>query len=33
MEKIKIGIIGFGNIGTMHCNNLKEGRVIDIFME
>ena len=27
MKKVKIGIIGFGNMGTGHCKNLMEGKV------
>ena len=29
MEKIKLGIIGFGNMGTSHANNLMEGKCPD----
>lgn len=27
MQKVKIGIIGFGNMGTGHCKNLMSGKV------
>ena len=26
MEKIKLGVIGFGNMGTLHCQNIKNGK-------
>lgn len=27
MEKVRLGVIGFGNIGTIHCKNVAEGQV------
>lgn len=27
MEKVRLGVIGFGNMGTGHCNIVKSGRV------
>lgn len=30
MSKLKMGIIGFGNMGTTHANNLTKGRVKDM---
>ena len=30
MEKIKLGIIGMGNMGTTHANNIKNGKNPDI---
>ena len=27
MEKIKLGVVGFGNMGTLHCSNIKNGKV------
>ena len=30
MSKLKMGIIGFGNMGTTHANNLAKGRVKDM---
>ena len=27
MEKVRYGIIGFGNMGSVHCKNLYEGKV------
>ena len=27
MEKIRMGIIGFGNMGTSHCNNIYSGKI------
>lgn len=30
MEKLRIGVIGYGNMGTGHVQNLKEGKVKDM---
>lgn len=30
MEKIKMGIIGYGNMGTAHVNNLMSGKIPDM---
>ena len=30
MEKIKFGVIGFGNMGTSHCKNIYEGKVAEL---
>ena len=30
MSKVKLGIIGIGNMGSGHCKNLKEGKIPDI---
>ena len=27
MEKLRMGVVGFGNMGTGHANNLKSGKV------
>lgn len=27
MDKVRFGVIGFGNMGTSHCNNVMAGRV------
>ena len=27
MEKLKLGVIGFGNMGTGHVKNVMEGKV------
>lgn len=27
MEKVRMGIIGFGNMGTAHCNNIYSGKI------
>ncbi len=32
MDKVKIGIIGFGNMGTAHASNLSQGKVPDMEM-
>ena len=30
MKKVRIGMIGFGNMGTVHCANIAEGKVPDL---
>lgn len=30
MDKVKIGIIGIGNMGSGHCNNIMEGKVPEL---
>lgn len=30
MDKVRLGIIGIGNMGSGHCNNLMEGRVPEL---
>ncbi len=30
MEKVRIGIIGIGNMGSVHCKNITEGKVPDM---
>lgn len=30
MDKIKLGIIGVGNMGTAHCNNVLEGKCPEV---
>lgn len=30
MDKIKIGIIGIGNMGSGHCNNILEGKIPEL---
>ncbi len=32
MDKVKLGIIGIGNMGTSHCNSIIEGKVPDIIL-
>ena len=32
MEKIRLGIVGFGNMGTGHVKNVVEGKVTDMVM-
>lgn len=32
MEKIRLGIVGFGNMGTGHVKNVVEGKVPDMVM-
>ena len=27
MEKVRFGVVGIGNIGSMHANNLFEGKI------
>ena len=27
MNKVKLGVIGFGNMGSQHCNNIFNGKV------
>ena len=29
MQKIRLGIIGVGNMGTTHCKNIQEGKLVD----
>ena len=30
MDKIRVGIIGVGNMGTTHCRNIYEGKIPDM---
>lgn len=30
MRKIKLGVIGVGNMGRSHCRNIKEGKCPEI---
>ena len=30
MEKIRVGVIGVGNMGTTHCRNIYEGKIPDM---
>ena len=30
MDKIKLGIIGYGNMGTSHARNIAEGKVPNV---
>lgn len=32
MEKVRLGVIGFGNMGTGHVKNVTEGKVPDMVM-
>jgi Predicted dehydrogenases and related proteins len=32
MDKVRIGIIGIGNMGTNHCNSITEGQVPDMIL-
>ena len=32
MEKIRLGVIGFGNMGTGHVKSVAEGKVPDMVM-
>ena len=30
MEQVRLGIIGIGNMGTAHANNIKDGKCPEI---
>lgn len=30
MDKVKLGIIGVGNMGSAHCNNIMEGKIPEV---
>lgn len=32
MQKIRLGIIGVGNMGTTHCKNIQEGKLVDFHL-
>lgn len=32
MQKIRLGIIGIGNMGTTHCKNIQEGKLVDFHL-
>ena len=27
MDSVRLGVVGYGNMGTVHCKNVSEGKV------